>query len=84
MDIKLLNCKEIENLTEHERILYFSALKEYCAGIRLRKEKKIYGICRNIITTIAPQIRNYNFELRGTENLPKNCFSVIIPMPMIF
>lgn len=71
MDAKFLNCKEIENLSEHEKIHYFSVLNKDCADSRLKKENKIYGICK-LINGMASRIRNYNFELRGAENIPKD------------
>lgn len=63
--------RELEKLTTKEKIAYFSKLREYCMNASTKREKKL-NIGHEIITKIYPNLRSYDYEIIGLENIPDN------------
>ncbi len=67
--MKILSEKEISNLSLNERKKYYYELRDYCLGL---KSNPNISIGQKLISKIAPIQRNFDYEIIGAENLPKD------------
>ena len=65
--MKFLTEKEISNLSINERKKYYYDLKDYCMSF---KSNPNISVGQKLISKIAPIQRNFDYEIRGAENLP--------------
>ena len=68
-ELKILSTREIENLTPDQRKIYYQKLKEYCSQLDIKRFK---NIGQKLISKIYPLLRNYDLEIIGEENIPKD------------
>ncbi len=66
----LLSPKKLDTMPVEERLEYFRNLRDICTGIKYKKRGN--AVYRKLVTTLAPNIRNYDFEIVGEENIPLN------------
>lgn len=69
-EIRKLNISEIEMLSKEDKIKYFEELKKYYQDLKINSNTNRY--IKNIIKNIVSKVRNYDFEIVGTENIPKD------------
>lgn len=69
MENIFLSNHELESFSIEKKREYFEALKAYCQGLEA-SSKKYYG--QELISRIYPLLRNYDLEIMGAENIPKN------------
>ncbi len=67
--MKVLSEKEISNLSLSERKKYYQDLKDYCLSFKANPN---ISIGQKLISKISPIQRNFDYEVIGAENLPKN------------
>ena len=74
--MKILSNKELECLTSDQRKKYYKDLQLYC----LEQKYKNYSnkLTKSIIYKISPFLRNYELEIYGEENIPKEDSAVFI------
>ena len=74
---KLLNNKELEEIDSKNRQEYYARLKEALIGNAPTIKKN--SVIRSVAYKVLPIVRNYDFCMRGTENIPQdiNCLFVI-------
>jgi len=75
MNKKILSESEINKLDIHERKKYYLDLRDYCLSLKANPN---ISIGQNLISKLCPRLRNYELEIRGTENLPKNGSAIIM------
>ncbi len=76
MEPKFLSTKELDRLTIEEKEEYYKSIVEYCNTIKVNiKSKKI---SKKIISLLAPNLRKYELEIFGEENIPKDDSAVFI------
>lgn len=76
MDFRVLSIKEIEKLNEKDKQLYYENLKKYVDTIKVNINSKT--LSKKLISHIAPTLRNYDLDIIGEENLPKETSAVFI------
>lgn len=65
--------KEVETLSNKEKQEYYLRLRRFCYG------KHFFSItCKRIIALISPHLRNFELEIRGTENLDIDSNAVFV------
>ena len=75
MNVKILTESEISKLNINERKKYYLELKDYCLNLKANPN---ISIGQNLISKLCPMLRNYDLEIRGAENLPKNDSAIIM------
>lgn len=65
--------KEVENLEILDKKKYYTHLKNEC----INRGKRNNG-CSKLITLIAPLLRNFQIEIRGEENIPKDTECIFV------
>lgn len=73
---KYLSNRELEKMSTEERLLYFNRLKEYCTNLTDKNSSISLG--QQLISKIYPTLRNYDIDIIGENNIPKNNSSVFI------
>ena len=73
---KFLSIKELNLLNEEDKEKYYQEVRDYCETIKINiKSKKI---SKKIISLLAPKLRNYDLEIYGENNIPKDDSAVFI------
>lgn len=67
--MKVLSEKEISNLSLIERKKYYYELRDYCLSFKANPN---VSIGQKLISKISPIQRNFDYEVIGAENLPKD------------
>ncbi len=70
-----LNNRQLEQLDSKQKVEYFSRLKEFCVSEYSRKNR---GLGYETVTKVYANLRNYDYEIVGLENIPKNGQAVYV------
>ena len=76
MQPEFLPIKKIAELSIEDREKYYNMVREYCDALKVNIESKKIG--KKIVSMIAPHLRNYDLDIVGVENIPKEDSAVYI------
>lgn len=66
-DLLFMSIKDVEKMSISEKKKYYEVLRNYCFSLGKRKQK--ITLVQKFLSLVAPKIRNYDFEIRGIDNL---------------
>ena len=67
----ILPSTKIDAMTSTDRKMYYEQIKNYCENLKKVRANQSNRIERSI-KKIYPFLRNYDYDIRGKENIPKN------------
>lgn len=67
----ILPNSQLENMTASERKFYYEQIRQCCEDFKSLRIAQS-NLIQKSIKSIYPFLRNYNYEIRGMENIPKN------------
>jgi len=74
--IELKTFKEIIKMNKYDRLRYYSEIQNFCMNLKLKKQT--FWWITKILAMLAPFTRNFEIEIRGEKNLPKDCSVVFM------
>ena len=74
---KFLSIKQVQALSQEDRNKYYDMLREYAANeVDISANAHLFS--KKIIAKIAPKLRNYDLDIIGLENIPREDSAVFV------